>query len=143
MIAKFTLLFLTCLSIDIIIHDIGSYTYAFLFEMYLISLIFYRLNKKPPNISLRRKEKGGINLTTTVSKIFFFLNYFLTLFTRHFILIDKIKKKQQTCQRKPFLLYHCLPTNMIWFFFGLFFKFSIIIHINKFVFPCLSLMSPL
>lgn len=26
-----------------------------------------RLNKEPPNITFRRKEKGGINLQTTVS----------------------------------------------------------------------------
>jgi len=29
-----------------------------------------RLNKKPPNITLKRKEKGGINLTTTVSQTY-------------------------------------------------------------------------
>ncbi len=28
-----------------------------------------RLNKKAPNISYRRKDKGGINLTATVSSI--------------------------------------------------------------------------
>lgn len=27
-----------------------------------------RLNKNPPNIHFRRKDKGGINLTSTVSK---------------------------------------------------------------------------
>ena len=26
-----------------------------------------RLNKKPPNISFKKKEKGGINMTTPVS----------------------------------------------------------------------------
>jgi ribosome-interacting GTPase 1 len=28
-----------------------------------------RLNKEPPNISFRRKDKGGINLTATVSSM--------------------------------------------------------------------------
>lgn len=27
----------------------------------------YRLNKEPPNLSFRRKDKGGINLTSTVN----------------------------------------------------------------------------
>ena len=37
------------------------------FFLFAYSLAFLsRLNKKPPNISLKRKEKGGINLTMTV-----------------------------------------------------------------------------
>lgn len=32
-----------------------------------------RLNKQPPNIAYRKKEKGGINLTSLVSFILFSL----------------------------------------------------------------------
>ena len=32
-----------------------------------IDFSLIRLNKEPPNITFRRKEKGGINLQTTVS----------------------------------------------------------------------------
>lgn len=46
---------------------IDSFTkYSFFVHM---TLFFFRLNKDPPNITVRRKEKGGINLTTTVSKL--------------------------------------------------------------------------
>lgn len=33
-----------------------------------ISLFYnYRLNKEPPNLTFRRKDKGGINLTSTAT----------------------------------------------------------------------------
>lgn len=30
-------------------------------------LLLYRLNKEPPNLTFRKKDKGGINLTSTVA----------------------------------------------------------------------------
>ena len=46
--------------------------FFFLIHMKLCSIesidfSLIRLNKEPPNITFRRKEKGGINLQTTVS----------------------------------------------------------------------------
>lgn len=49
-----------------------SLFFFFLIHMKLCSIesidfSLIRLNKEPPNITFRRKEKGGINLQTTVS----------------------------------------------------------------------------
>lgn len=49
-----------------------SLLFFFLIHMKLCSIesidfSLIRLNKEPPNITFRRKEKGGINLQTTVS----------------------------------------------------------------------------
>ena len=51
-----------------------SYKSGFFFLIHMtlcsiesIDFSLIRLNKEPPNITFRRKEKGGINLQTTVS----------------------------------------------------------------------------
>ena len=51
-----------------------SYKSVFFFLIHMtlcsiesIDFSLIRLNKEPPNITFRRKEKGGINLQTTVS----------------------------------------------------------------------------
>lgn len=45
-----------------------SGTIAHVSLTYSVGVIFFlgRLNKEPPNITFRKKEKGGINLQTTV-----------------------------------------------------------------------------
>ena len=36
-----------------------------------MSVLLCRLNKTPPNIAFKKKERGGINLTSVVSNINF------------------------------------------------------------------------
>lgn len=43
-----------------------------------------RLNKQPPNIGFRRKEKGGVNLQTLVIILFFFISEIITSFHTSF-----------------------------------------------------------
>lgn len=50
--------------------DVDSCTnHCISLENCIVTLLFSknRLNKEPPNLSFRRKDKGGINLTSTVT----------------------------------------------------------------------------
>ena len=42
-----------------------------------------RLNKKPPNIYFKKKEKGGINLNIMVSEVQYFLKHNMSPLTSH------------------------------------------------------------
>ena len=70
---NFTYIFVvarTCSLIYIVLDVLKPLQHKKLIE-YEVEGFGIRLNKKPPNISFRKKDKGGINLTATVG-IFYF-----------------------------------------------------------------------